>query len=158
MTRVTRSDRRANILRYAPLLLWIGVIFFMSSPEASFSQTSRIIGPLLNFFFPEMPEATKTIVHGYVRKTAHVTEYAVLAFLAVRAFSGSASYFPQKRRYVFTLLLVAIVASLDEFNQSFEASRTSSIWDVALDISGGLIMVAVLWILHSRKTNAQARA
>ena len=156
MTFVTRSDRRANIFRYASLLFWIGVIFFLSSPEASFNQTSRIIGPLLNFFFPNMPEATKAIVHGYIRKTAHFTEYAVLAFLAVRAFSGSASFWLKQWRFILALTLVVIVASLDEFNQSFEASRTSSIWDVALDISGGLVMVAVLWAFCRRKTDAKA--
>lgn len=135
---------RAAVIVYAPLLFWIGVIFFLSSPEASFDQTSRIIGPLLNFFFPNMPEATQAIIHGYIRKTAHFTEYAVLAFLAVRAFSRSATQPLQKRRYILPLILVAVVSSLDEFNQSFEASRTSSIWDVALDISGGLVMVVVL--------------
>jgi len=105
-----------------------------------------------------MPEATKAVIHAYVRKTAHFTEYAVFAFLAFRAFSGSATYLLKKWRYILALILVATVASLDEFNQSFEASRTSSIWDVALDISGGLAMIAVLWAFHMRKTDAQARA
>lgn len=100
-----------------------------------------------------MPEATKAIIHSYVRKTAHFTEYAVFAFLAVRAFSGSASYVLQKWRYILALILVAIVASLDEFNQSFEASRTSSVWDVALDISGGLAMVVVLWVIKRPRVN-----
>jgi VanZ family protein len=153
MILATRSNRRGRLIRYAPLLFWIGVIFFLSSPEASFSQTSRIIGPLLSFFFPNMPEATRAIIHGYVRKTAHFTEYAVLAYLAVRAFSGSASYFLQKWRYILALILVVIVASLDEINQSFEASRTSSIWDVALDISGGLAMLIVLWAIKRPRIN-----
>lgn len=158
MTNQKTLNWRATIFRYAPLLLWIGVIFFLSSPEGSFSETSRIVGPLLNFFFPNMPEATKAIIHGYVRKTAHFTEYAVLAFLAARAFSGSASHILQKWRYILALILVAVIASLDELNQSFEASRTGSVWDVAIDISGGLVMIVVLWIFHSRKSNAQVRA
>jgi VanZ family protein len=157
VTKQQKLKWRGSIIAYAPILLWIGVIFFLSSPEASFSQTSRIVGPLLNFFFPDMPEATKVIVHGYIRKTAHFTEYAVLALLAFRAFSTSAIHFLQTRCYILALTLVVVVASLDEFNQSFEASRTSSIWDVALDISGGVMMVVVLWIFHSRKTYAQAR-
>jgi len=152
----TFLGRRGRIIRYAPLLLWLGVIFFLSSPEGSFAQTSRIIGPLLNFFFPNMPEATKLLVHGYVRKTAHFTEYAVLAFLAVRAFSGSTSFMLQKWRYILPLILVAVVASLDEFNQSFEASRTSSVWDVMLDISGGLAMIAFLWAITRPRVIDQA--
>jgi VanZ family protein len=144
----TRSSWRVTLWLYAPVLLWIGVIFFMSSPEASFSQTSRIIGPLLHFFYPSITPETEAMIHGYVRKTAHFTEYAVLAFLACRACSLSLSLLLQKWRYLLPILLVIVIASLDEFNQSFEASRTSSVWDVALDISGGAAMLIFLGLLR----------
>jgi VanZ family protein len=130
--------------------LWVGVIFFLSSPEGSFNQTSRIIGPLLHFFFPAISPETEAQIHYFVRKCAHFTEYATLAFLAVRAFSGSSFAILGDRRYLLALLLVAIVASLDEFNQSFEASRTSSFWDVMLDISGGLTMTIILQLFRRR--------
>lgn len=132
------------MIRYAPLFLWIGVIFFLSSPEGSANQTSRIIGPLLHFFVPDILPETEAAIHAIVRKTAHFTEYAVLAFLAVRAFSTSS------RRYLIALSFVAMTASLDEFNQSFEPSRTSSVWDVLLDISGGIAMIALIWTLSTR--------
>lgn len=140
------QNRRASLIRYAPLFLWIGVIFFLSSPEASSEETSRIIGPLLHFFFPDLSPATEAAVHAIVRKTAHFTEYAILAFLAIRSFSTSASVFVRQRRYIFALVIVIAAASLDEFNQSFEASRTSSIWDVLLDIFGGVtVLLIVIW-------------
>jgi len=146
-----RSNWRVRLWAYAPVLFWIGVIFLLSSPEGSFSQTSRIIGPLLHFFFPNLPEETQALIHGYVRKTAHFTEYAFLAFLAVRACTLSFSVFLKKWRYILPILLVVAIASLDEFNQSFESSRTSSIWDVLLDISGGLAMVVFLWLIKRPK-------
>ena len=129
---------------YVPVFVWLGVIFYLSSPEGAFTNTSRIIGPLLTFFFPDMSEATRLIIHGYVRKTAHFVEYAVLAFLAIRACSMSASAALRRYRYLLPLMLVAVVAVLDEFNQSFEASRTASVFDVLLDILGGLVMTAIL--------------
>jgi len=132
---------------YAPLIFWVGVIFFLSSPEGSFDQTSRIVGPLLHLFFPDISFETEALIHGFVRKTAHFTEYAVLAFLAVRASTLSSSQLLQKRRYLLPLLFVILVALLDEFNQSFEASRTSSVWDIALDITAGLSMLVFLWLL-----------
>ena len=152
-----RSEWRVRLWAYAPVLLWIGVIFLLSSPEGSFSQTSRIIGPLLQFFFPDMAEETRQLIHGYVRKTAHFTEYAVLAFLALRACTLSASVFLQKWRYVLPLLLVVVIASIDELNQSFEASRTSSIWDVLLDISGGIAMLLFLWLIKRPRSRAETR-
>jgi VanZ family protein len=45
------------------------------------------------------------------------------------------------------LMLVAVVAVLDEFNQSFWASRTSSVFDVLIDIAGGAVMTGTLWLL-----------
>jgi VanZ family protein len=39
-----------------------------------------------------------------------------------------------------------MVASLDELNQSFDPTRTGSIYDVLLDIAGGSTMAAVIWL------------
>ena len=88
------------------------------------SNTSRFIRPLLEFLFPAAPEVTLHIYHGYIRKAAHFTEYAILAFLAVRALTAYARL--HKWRYSLALLLVVAVAAIDEFNQSFEISRTGS--------------------------------
>jgi VanZ family protein len=140
------DKRRVWLWAYAPLVLWLGVIFYLSSPEGAFSNTSRIIGPLLQFFFPDMPEATRMIIHGYVRKAAHFTEYAVFAFLGIRALTMSSSSFLRSYRYLLPLVLVAVVAMLDEYNQSFLASRTSSVYDVLIDIAGGTVMTALLWV------------
>jgi VanZ family protein len=50
-------------------------------------------------------------------------------------------------RFLLPLVFVAAVAMIDEFNQSFEPSRTGSIWDVTLDFSGGAVITAVLWMI-----------
>ena len=140
--------RRGRVFRYAPLFLWIGVIFFLSSRQGAMSQTSLFVRPILMFLFPHAPEEVLTIYHGYVRKFAHFAEYAALAFFAVRAFSSSANDFLQKYRYAISFALVFTVASLDEFNQSFLASRTGSFRDVLLDAFGGLAMLTVLYFRH----------
>ena len=115
------------------------------------NETSVIIGPILRWLIPDASPETLQVIHGYVRKTAHFTEYAVLALLTIRGLSMSASPFLQKWRYVMPLLLVGAVASLDEFNQSFEPSRTSSGYDVLLDISGGLGMVLFLYLIGFKR-------
>lgn len=111
------------------------------------SETSRFIGPILKFLFPHAPEATIQQVHALVRKTAHFTEYAILAFFALRALSSSSLDIFRRYRYFIPIILVAAVAATDEINQSFEASRTASAWDSLLDISGGAAMLLFLWIL-----------
>ena len=132
------SRWRVWLWSYAPLLFWTRVIFFLSSNLGSSSHTSMIIEPLLKFLIPDMSESSLEFAHACVRKTAHLTEYGILALLGIRAFSRIG-----RLRWELPAVIVAAVASLDEFNQSFEPSRTSSPWDVALDIFGGTTLTQV---------------
>jgi len=145
------NKRRGRIIRYAPLVLWIGVILFLSTSQASMSNTSRFIRPLLEFLFPSASEETLIVYHGFIRKLAHLSEYAILAFFAVRSFSSSSVNFLQKYWFIVSLALVFLVASLDEYNQSFNSLRTGSIYDVLLDASGGLLMLIILILYRFRK-------
>jgi len=145
------NKRRVRIIRYAPLVLWIGVILFLSTSQASMSNTSRFIRPLLEFLFPSAAEETLILYHGYIRKLAHLTEYAGLAFWAFWAFSNSNLKNLRRLWFVFAFLLVILIASIDEINQSYLTSRTGSIYDVLLDASGGLIMLIFLSFYRFRK-------
>ena len=127
------------------------MILYLSSDHGSMPATSRFVRPLLEFIFPTAPEEVLQIYHGYVRKAAHFTEYAILAFFALRAFLDSRVESVKKLRYVLPIFLVAAIAVMDELNQSFLASRTGSVWDVLLDISGGLAMVLFLWAANLRR-------
>lgn len=135
------NKRRERLFRYAPLVLWIGVIFFFSSGQGATTQTSRFIRPLLEFLFPNAAAESLTIVHAYIRKTAHFTEYAVLAFFASRAFQKSSIIFLKRFWWLAGIILIFTIAAIDEYNQSFNSARTGSIYDVLLDFSGGLTMI-----------------
>lgn len=150
---LTRSLRHGQLFAYALLILWIGVILLLGSGPGSMAQTSRFIGPLIEFFFASASPDTFLIVHAFIRKAAHFFEYAVLAILAAQAFRYSDSDVSTKYWFGLSLVLVAVVASVDEFNQSFQASRTSSGWDVVLDIVGGLTALTVIYLVRRRKSN-----
>ncbi len=151
-----KTDWRGRIIRYAPLVLWIGVIMFLSSGQASMSNTSRFIRPLLEFLFPHAPEEILVIYHGYIRKLAHVGEYAILAFWAARAFINSNQNFLRRSWFVASFILVCVVALIDETNQSFLNSRTGSIYDVLIDAAGGTAMILIfyLWTKYQRRAKS----
>jgi VanZ family protein len=147
---------RGRIIRYAPLFLWIGIILFASTTQGAMSNTSRFIRPLLEFLFPNAPEETLIFYHGYIRKFAHLSEYAILAFWACRAFWSSSVKFLQTYWFIFSLALVFLVASIDEYNQSFNTLRTGSFYDVWLDVSGGALMIILFTLYkHFYKRNLQ---
>lgn len=113
------------------------------------TETSRFIRPLLEFLFPNEPEATLQAYHGYIRKAAHFTEYSILAVLSARACSYLLDELSRRSRYILPLAIVLFVAVADECNQSFLASRTGSVTDVALDLVGG-VSGTLAWLLWKR--------
>ncbi len=75
------------------------------------------------------------MIHFITRKLAHFTEYAILGFLAARAFRTSPRPGDQQRWFLISLTLIVVYALLDEYHQSFVPTRTGSIYD-SLDRHG----------------------
>jgi VanZ family protein len=142
-----RARSWSRVRRYAPLVVWMGVIFFASTGEFSASNTSRIIGPLLKWLFPDISEENLLLAHYITRKVAHFTEYAILAWLAARAFNTSSRSMLRRHWFLISLLLVIIYSLSDEYHQSFVPSRTGTIYDSFIDMSGGLtaLILYALW-------------
>ena len=118
--------------RYLPLVVWLVFISFASTDSFSASNTSRIIGPLVLWLFPHTSAETLATIQFFTRKLAHFTEYAILGFLAARAFRTSPRWF------LISALLIVVYALLDEYHQSFVPSRTASIFDSFIDMAGGI--------------------
>lgn len=135
-----------------PLIFWTVFTFGLGSGLGSMNETSRFIGPLLEFLFPAADSETLKFYHIIIRKLAHLFQYGVLGILALRAFS------PAKLRFFPAVLFVAAVAIVDEINQSFNPARTSTYWDVVLDIFGALIAIGLYRLIVQRLRNKAAAA
>ena len=124
------------------------LIFSASGDSQSFPRSSRIVAPFLHWLFPNLPdESIKTAVVA-VRKCAHLTEYAVLAFLVWRArrkpaWSDSRPWF--WREALEALWVAMFYATTDEFHQTFIPSREGCVRDVLIDSSGAVIGLILLW-------------
>jgi len=145
--------------RYGPVAAWTCFVLFASTSSFSASNTSLIIRPLLLWLFPGIREARIDEVHFFVRKTAHFTEYALLALLAARAFRTSSRRGLSRKCWLVSFALVAAVSLLDEYHQSFLPSRTGSIYDSLLDMTGGAtaLACAALLLARRRKKSGNAR-
>lgn len=136
-------SRRGTLWPYAPLIIWTVIVLALGTGLGAMDETSRFIGPFLKWLLPNTPPETIKFIHALIRKFAHFAEYAVLAFLAWNAFR----YF--SRPILFAFLLAAAVAIIDEFDQSFNSARTSSIYDILLDCAGALsVCVALYFVLR----------
>jgi VanZ family protein len=118
------------------------LISYFSTDTFSGTNTQGIIKSILKFLFPFLSIYQLEFWHGVCRKAGHVTEYAILGFLAWRAFVTHpwAGFRPK----LFAAAFVLVFALSDEFHQTFVPSRTGSLMDVGFDFAGGLIMLMLL--------------
>jgi VanZ family protein len=126
------------VSHWLPLIAWLAFISFASSDNFNAGNTSRIIGPLIMWLFPHTSPETLATVHFITRKIAHFTEYAILGFLAARAFRTSPRPSISRRWILICATLIVVYALMDEYHQSFVPSRTASVWDSLIDMAGGL--------------------
>jgi VanZ family protein len=141
---------RPFIKFWLPVLIWMALIFSASSDSHSYDHSSRLIAPLLHWLFPQMPATRVDAIVYFVRKCAHLTEYAVLALLLWRAVRRPVKNDPRPWIWPEAGLALAIVflyAASDEFHQIFVPTRTAQVSDVFIDTAGGAASLLALWMI-----------
>ena len=126
----------------------MAVIFIGSTDLGSSQRTSRIIGPILRWFKPDVSDATVHAVQAVVRKGAHVTVYAVLAILAWRALRVAKNEGWKRWKWNEAWLILAFCACYavtDEVHQAFVSTRQGHPLDVLLDSFGALCGLLLIW-------------
>jgi VanZ family protein len=143
MSGINRTARRA----WLAVVLCITAIWIFSGESFSAASTSGLLEPLLRWLYPEISWRAILRAHFFARKAAHVTEYAVLAVLTFRALRLSLDV-STPRLVGLAMGLVVAVAAPDELRQSFLATRTGSLADVAIDFAGGALGVGLIVAFH----------
>jgi VanZ family protein len=145
------SDRHNVLKAWIAAILWLVVIAIESTALLSSSNTSRILYPLLHYIFGLDIIRFETW-HFYIRKGGHVVGYAILSILLFRAWRATLPAMSDVKwtpRWAnIAILGTALVASLDEWHQSFIPSRTGRWQDVVLDTCAGIaaqILIFAWW-------------
>ncbi|HEY2323595.1 MAG TPA: VanZ family protein [Thermoanaerobaculia bacterium] len=131
---------RKLIYYWLPVVVWAAIIIQATGRTFDAPHTSGWLTALLG----NLPPRTLHIINVAMRKTAHLTEYAILTALSFRAVREGRSGFTLRWALI-ALAITVCVASTDEFLQSFTPTRTSTPWDVLLDTVGGTIAMTGMW-------------
>jgi VanZ family protein len=145
------TDRHHVLKAWIAAILWLIVIAIESTSYLSAHTTSRILYPLLHFLFG-LSHTRFEHWHFYIRKGGHVFGYGLLSFLLFRAWRETLPSINNSkwtmRWATITVVGTALVASLDEWHQSYIPSRTGTPRDVLLDTTAGIVaqILVLLWV------------
>jgi VanZ family protein len=144
------QNGRAFVKYWLPVLAWMALIFTASSDTMSFERSSRIIAPILRWLFPHLSGDSVGLIVLIARKCAHLTEFAVLAWLFWRALRRPVKRDPRPWQWAearLALFCVMLYAASDEFHQLFVPSRQARVLDVLIDTSGAVLGLLLLWTI-----------
>lgn len=132
-------------LRFLPALLWMGVIFYLSSQDGTASGSlsggfSDLLYGLLRFLRIPLNESA---LHFLLRKGAHFTAYLLLGLLYAYALEARTL-----REHLRCLLLAFLYAASDEYHQIFVPGRSGEVRDVLIDTSGAFLGLTARSLWH----------
>ena len=158
------SSKRTHGLLYwiyawLPVVLGIAVIAVESTEAFGSDRTSAPLRKIFEALFGYVSSASWDLIHHYLRKTGHFLGYGFIGLAWLRAWWMTLPHSRFRHDALLALLGTAIVASCDEWHQSFLPNRTASPWDVLLDCTGGITHQLIVYIfMRTFKPKRLARA
>jgi VanZ family protein len=159
------SGKRMLILNWLPAAFAVAMIAGESTSTMSAANTSRWLLPYwVHFFGPTTPEKWQ-VVHHFIRKIGHFLGYGLVSVCFFHGWRSSLSTAWRSvtairlQSAVLAIFCTLLIASADEFHQSFLPSRTSSPYDVGIDVSGAIVVqILLLTTLSIFAKNRQMKA
>jgi VanZ family protein len=125
---------RQMISLWAPVIVWMGVIFALSAQSS----------------LPSLPESSADAVF---KKTGHAVAYAILCVLAARGLHESQPL--QWRRLLAAVVVSGLYGASDELHQSLVPGRTPRIFDWLVDVAGA---AAGAWAYGRARSGSRPRS
>lgn len=132
---------------WLPVMIGVALITLSSSDTFSAQHTSGPLRWLWQALFGPVSNGHWEFIHYYIRKTGHFFGYGTFGLLWLRAWWMSVPRFRYIQAAALALLCTGLVASADEFHQTFIPSRTGSPRDVLLDCCGVIVLELVVYLV-----------
>ena len=157
-----------KFLSLLPTVLLLLLIFGFSAQdgESSGSLSFQISLFLVKLASPLLPAAMSEellleraeLIHYFVRKAAHMTEYFLLALsLQLPLTAWFSQHLKPNFRIIIGFVSTVLFAALDEFHQSFVPGRSGNLTDVCIDSTGALIASLSLLLFYTLYKKKLAR-
>ena len=143
------SNRRSRwfwVYVWFPVLLGIIMIAIESEEFMGADFTSRPLRWLYETLFGHVSNARWDLIHHYIRKSGHFLGYGFIGLAWLRAWWFT---LPRSRFFhdaLLALLGTALIASCDEWHQTYLPNRTGTPWDVLLDCTGAITLQLIVYV------------
>lgn len=151
--------RQQKLISTALLLFWMTIIFLMSSRNADVStldshRIGTIVATIIRLVKPSFSIAglVEMMDHA-IRKTAHMSEYLILAMLLMNCLQAYGIKHRPGGRYA--MAIGALYALTDEVHQYFVPGRSCQLSDVLIDSVGVFLGVCLFSIIIKSKLKNQ---
>lgn len=152
-------DKKA-LIRVLLCVIWIVLIFYNGTRPGKISQKSsheviKVASKVMHIKTSSIdkPGIQLSEINYYVRKNAHFIQYFILSILlcsAARQFKLCTT-----SQIFIILFLLLLFPLIDEVIQKYIPGRTSNIFDIVIDFSGGVLaMIISNILLKYRKVEA----
>ncbi len=147
------QNKKTIYLKYffgVTAIIWMCVIFWFSAqPAAESTQMSMTFGrKICSIFVPGYSKLSEkkqyTMAENIefpVRKSAHASEYALLAMLWCGWFVLGNKKEKSGKSLLFPWMIAALYACTDEYHQLFVPGRSGQLRDVMIDAAGAAVGV-----------------
>jgi VanZ family protein len=143
------SNRRSLkfwISAWLPVVLGVIAVAMESTEIMGANHTSSPFRWLYQAIFGFVSDDRWEILHHLIRKTGHFIGYGTIGLTWLRAWWMTLTRSRFLHDSLLALLGTAMVASADEWHQTFLPNRTGSPWDVLLDCCGAIAMELAVYI------------
>jgi VanZ family protein len=131
---------------WIPVALGVAVIALESTEGMGADHTTGPLRWLFQVIFGPISNARWEIVHILIRKSGHFLGYGAIGLAWLRAWRMTLPHSRLLQNAALALLGTALMASADEYHQSFLPNRTGSPWDVLLDCCGAIVLQAAVYV------------
>jgi VanZ family protein len=146
----SRRGLKLWISAWWPVAVGIAIIAAESTKYFGADHTSGPLRRIFQALFGQVSDAKWESLHILIRKSGHFLGYGALGLAWLRAWWMTlphARFLPDAE---LALLGTGLVATCDEWHQSFLPNRTGSPLDVLLDCCGAFIMQWILYLYLRR--------
>jgi len=135
-------------------LLWAAVIFMLSTKDFGGTVSRSLMARCFDFLGISLSSDLLDLLHLAIRKLAHLFEYTVFGFLLYRSFREQDHPAWQSGSAAWALAIAAAYSLTDEFHQASVPGRTASLMDCAIDSSGAVLALLLIYgfSLRSRRS------